>query len=184
VHRCFRLTIAATVVATGLSGAAGIGVSAAALLSTAAAAPNCPTVNATIVKAALGGSPVAPPAQTPSTNTFDGYKASVVTCTYASTINISYSTPATVADYNLALATLKHATAVKMVSGIGNGAFSGTGSNTVASYNATTKKSTTTTVTTDNLWVLVTGKTFFEISASKVTPAQEETLAKKMVPLV
>jgi hypothetical protein len=39
-------------------------------------------------------------------------------------------------------------------------------------------------VKTNNLWVLVTGKTFFEISASKVTLAQEEKLAKKMVPLV
>ena len=181
MHTRSRLTIASIIAATGF---AGIALSAAATASTAAAAPNCPTVSAAVVKAALGGSPVAPPAQTPNTNTFDGYKASVVSCTYAATINISYSTPATMADYKLALATLTHATAVKTVSGIGNAAFSGTGSNTVAAYNAATKKSTTTTVTTDNLWVLVTGKTFFEISASKVTPAQEETLAKKMVPLV
>ena len=108
----------------------------------------------------------------------------MVNCTYSSSTNISYSTPATVADYKLALATLKNAAGAKTVPGIGNGAFSGTGSNTVASYNAKTKKSTNTTVTTANLWVLVTGKTIFEISASKVTAAQEETLAKKMVPLV
>lgn len=161
-----------------------MGLSAAASVSTAAAAPNCPTISAAIVKAALGGSPVTPPAQTPTTNTFDGYKASVVDCTYASNISISYSTPATVADYKLALNTLKNVAGAKTVSGIGNDAFSGTGSNTIASYNAKTKKTTSTTVTTDNLWVLVTGKTFFEISASKVTTAQEETLAKKMVRLV
>jgi hypothetical protein len=96
----------------------------------------------------------------------------------------SYSSPASVKVYKLTLATLQHATIVKLVSGIGNGAFSETGTNTVANYNATTKKTTTTTVTTNNLWVLVTGKTIFEISASKVTVAQEEKLAKKMVPLV
>jgi hypothetical protein len=183
MQRRLRLTVAATIVATGLGGVAGLGLSAAAAVS-AAAAPNCATVSAATVKAALGGSPATPSPQTPSTNTFDGYKASAVTCTYASTISISYSTPATVADYNLALATLKNVAHAKTVSGIGNDAFSGTGGNTISSYNAKTKKTTTTNVTTDNLWVLVTGKTFFEISASKVTPAQEEALAKKMVPLV
>lgn len=73
---------------------------------------------------------------------------------------------------------------MKTVSGIGSDAFSGTGSNTVSSYNAKTKKTTNNTVKTTNLWVLVTGKTFFEISASNVSLAQEQSLAKKMVPLV
>ena len=150
----------------------------------AGAAPNCPTVSAAIVQAALGGSLTTPPAQTPSSNSFDGYKASVVNCTYSSTVNVSYSTPATVADYKLALATLTHATTVTPVSGVGNAAFSGTGKNTVSAYNPTTKKTVVTTVTTQNLWVLVTGKTFFEISASSVTLAKEEALARKMVRLV
>jgi ribosomal protein L28 len=182
VHKHLRLTIAAAIAASGLTAITGIGLSAAA--AAAAAAPNCPTVSAAVVQSALGGSPVAPPAQTANANSFDGYKASVVTCSYASTINISYSTPATTADYKLALATLSHATAEKVVSGIGNAAFSGTGSNTISAYNAKTKKSTNTTVKTVNLWVLVTGKTFVEISASGVTLAKEKALAKKMVPLV
>ena len=179
-----RLTIAATVVATGVSGVTGVSLSAVASASTGAKGPTCSTVSGAAVKAALGGSVQSLPGSSTSSNSFDGYKATVLSCTYSATVSISYSTPATVADYKLALATLKHATTVTVVSGLGNAAFSGTGTNTVGTYNPKTKKTTSTTVKTVNLWVLVTGKTFFEISASKVTLAQEKTLAKKMVPLV
>ena len=164
-----RLGVAAAVAAVG------IGVSGAASAYNAAA-PSCSTVSSSVVKAALGGSPGTPGSST-STNSFYGYKATDLSCTYSTTINVTYSTPATVGDYNKALSTLKNVAGAKLVSGIGNGAFSGTGTNNVCSSKCVSVK-------TQNLWVLVTGKSFFEISGSKVTAAQEEVLAKKMVPLV
>jgi hypothetical protein len=164
-----RLAVAAAVFI------AGIGVSGAASANTATA-PSCSTVSPSMVKAALGGSPGTPGSST-SSNSFFGYKATNLSCTYSTTINVTYSTPATVGDYNKALSTLKNVAGAKLVSGIGNGAFSGTGSNAVCSPKCVSVK-------TQNLWVLVTGKTFFEISGSKATTAQEEALAKKMVPLV
>jgi hypothetical protein len=136
------------------------------------------------VKATLGGSPGSPSTQSPSTNTFYGYTDTQLTCSYSTTAMIYYNSPATTTAFNAALKVLTGAAGVKTVSGVGSMAFGGTGTNTVGSYNAKTKKTTTTTVTTTNLWVLVTGKSFFEISASGASLAQEEALAKKMVPLV
>ncbi len=180
MQRNFRLVLTA-VIAAGFSGFGAITLTVAP--SGAATAPSCTTISTALVKSTLGGAPETASSST-STNTFDGYKATVLSCTYSATVNITYSSPATVADYKLAMKTLQHATIVKSVMGIGTSAFSGTGTNSSSVYDATTKKYKTVTVTTNNLWVLVKGKTFFEISASGTTAAKETALAKKMVPLV
>lgn len=75
--------MAAAITATGLGGFGALALGATPSSATATA-PNCPTVSATIVKAALGGSPATPPAQTANSNTFKGYKQSVVSCSYSS----------------------------------------------------------------------------------------------------
>jgi len=147
------------------------------------AAPSCSTVSSATVQAALGGTQANPGTGSTSTNSYDGYKATVLGCTYSSAVNISYSTPATAANFDKALATLKQVAGAKTVSGIGQGAFSGTGSNTISNCNAKTGKCTNKNVTDDNLWFLVTGKAIVEISAtaSSAIPAGEETLARKIV---
>jgi hypothetical protein len=170
----FRLFAALAVVAAGFVGSGGLAAPQSAFA--AGKVPTCATISPAVVKAALGGSP-GTPSSSSGTDSFLGYKQSTVGCTYSSAVTITYSTPATSAAYKSALATLKKATQVSVVTGIGNGAFTGTGTNTVCSPKCKT-------VVTDNIWVLVTGSTFFEISASKVTFAKEEALAKKMVPLV
>ena len=187
MRRPIRLMCAAMALGAGLAGVGGITVAGATLKSNAKA-PTCLTVSSSELKSVLGGTPQSTPSTGSSSNSFYGYKQTTLTCTYSTTANISYSTPATVADYKTALKTLTVAAGAKTVSGIGDGAFYGTGSNTSSSCPASTNGKPVTcknvTVTTDNLWVLVTGTTFFEISASKVTFSEEETLAKKIVSLV
>lgn len=129
-------------------------------------APGCSTVSAAVVKAAVGGAATAP---STGSGTSNGLKS--INCTY-STVSISYSTPATVAEYNTQLAMLKKATTVKTVSGIGNDAFHGTGSSCSSSGCGTVQ----------NLWFLVTGKAYVEVSPLKstITVAQVEALGKKI----
>ena len=166
----------------GLLGAGGL---AAIALAPAAARPaslSCTGVSPATVGATIGAT-VGPPNSSTSTNSFDGYKATVLACTYSSSLSISYSTPATSASWAKTEATLKGAAAAKAVSGLGKGAFSGTGSNTISSCNAKTGKCTNKTVTDDNLWVFVPGKAIVEISAtaSQVSLVREEALARKVV---
>jgi hypothetical protein len=137
-------------------------------------------ISSSVVKSELGVSVQTPPNSSISTNSFDGYKATVDDCTYSSLVNISYSTPATTGNWSKTESTLKRATAESAVSGIGNGAFSGTGSNTISTCKGT-GTCTNKTVTEDNLWFFVTGKAIVEISAAGVTSAREEALARKIV---
>jgi hypothetical protein len=170
-HR-FRMTL--TVFLAGLSAVIALGPAEAHLASV-----TCASVSPSAVKTAIGA-PVQTPNGSASTNSFDGYQASVLNCTYSSTLNISYSTPATAANWGKTETTLKRATAEKPVSGIGNGAFSGTGSNSVSTCNAKTGKCVQKSVVDNNLWFLVTGKAIVEIS-STATLAREEALARKVV---
>ncbi len=174
MHR-FRLFATLTVAAAGFVGSGAIAAGPQSAFA-AGKAPTCATISPAIVKAALGGSP-GTPSSSSGTNTFFGYKQSTVSCTYSAAVSITYSTPATSAAYKSTLSTLRKATQVTVVAGIGDGGFTGTGTNTDCSPKCKT-------VITDNIWVLVTGSTIFEISASKVTFAKEEMLARKMVPLV
>ncbi|MEI6649761.1 MAG: hypothetical protein WCO08_09015 [Actinomycetes bacterium] len=99
-----------------------------------AADPNavCAKVPASTVKADVGGTPNAPGVGTGSANFF-GFPMAEITCTYSANINITFGTPATSGNFLKAKTTLSHATAITPISGIGDGAFSGIGNNTVCS---------------------------------------------------
>ncbi len=155
----------------------------AAPAGASAKAPTCTTVSPATVKAALGGSPQAPNSNT-STNSFYGFKETSLTCSYSATAFISFSTPATTKDFKSLYTVLQHVARASTVAGLGNGAFTGTGSNTISSCPATGGTCKQKTVVTHNIWVLVTGTTIFEISASNVSFSAEEHLAKEIVRLV
>ena len=107
-----------------------------------------------------------------------GYPEQTITCTYSTDVSITFSTPATAASYKKAQTTLSHATAPSNVAGIGNGAFSGFGNNTVCTGNGTQK---CTQYKTTKLWFYVTNKSFVTIAVNNGQLPGLEKLAKAIV---
>lgn len=158
----------------GLAGLLLLGVGTATASAAPSVAANCSAVAPSTITSNLGITVSTP--SSGSTSSFGGL--SYLTCSYGSNVTITFITPATGAGYSLLMATLKKATIVKNVTGIGVAAFSGTGSSTSSTF--ANGKSTTTTVATTNLWVYA-GKAIFEISVGKGNLAHEELLAKAML---
>jgi hypothetical protein len=107
-----------------------------------------------------------------------------VTCAYGSVVTIAYGTPATVAANKTNLTDYKKAAIVTTVPAIGNAAFSVTSTNDACTY--ANGKNTCTSSTLENLWVLVTGKSYLDISGNvkTATLAKLESLAKQVVKAV
>jgi hypothetical protein len=166
-----------------LTAAVAAAVACVPAFSARAAAPTCSTISTALVKSALGIA--VQPTASSSTSSFGGH--AYLDCAYGSGAStgasIEYISPYTSAGWSSLQSMLKKAAEAKTVAGIGTGAFSGTGSSTIAS-NTPGGKTKMTTVTTENLWVYVNGKAIFEISVPKGNLMREEALAKKMVPLV
>ena len=137
----------------------------------------CAKIPASLVKADLGGSPTNGSASSGS-DSFMGYPEQTITCTYSTDVSITFSTPATAASYKKAQTTLSHATAPSNVAGIGNGAFSGFGNNTVCTGNGTQK---CTQYKTTKLWFYVTNKSFVTIAVNNGQLPGLEKLAKAIV---
>ena len=189
----FRKSVSRMALSATLAGAAAtIEVALFSPVTSAATAgpPNCSAVSVWMVKAALGGSPSTPSIGSTTILSPTGGELSTVDCDYG-TVTISYSTRATVAEYKTQFAMAQLAAAaydsrekVTQVSGIGNDAFNLTISGRFCPHegNGPCIHSI------EELDVLVTGKTYFEITAEtisgSVNVAHYETLAKEIVSLV
>ena len=138
----------------------------------------CAKIPAALVKADVGGSPTNGSPSSGS-DSFLGYPEQTITCTYSTNINITFSTPATAASYKKAQTTLTHATTPTTIPGIGNGAFSGFGNNTVCTGNGTQK---CTQYKTTKLWFYVANKSFVTIAVDNGQLPGLEKLAKAIVP--
>jgi len=138
----------------------------------------CAKIPTSIVKADVGGAPANPNASTGS-DSFLGYPEQTITCTYSTGINITFSTPATATSFAKAQNTLSHATSPASVAGIGSGAFSGMGNNTVCSGTGTQK---CTQFKTTKLWFYVANKSFVTIAVDNGKLPGLEKLAKAIIP--
>ncbi len=138
----------------------------------------CAKIPASLVKADVGGSPTNGSASSGS-DSFLGYPEQTITCTYSNNISITFSTPATAASYKKAQNTLSHATTPTNIPGIGNGAFSGFGNNSVCTGNGTQK---CTQFKTTKLWFYVANKSFVTIDVDNGQLPGLEKLAKAIIP--
>jgi hypothetical protein len=138
----------------------------------------CTKIPASLVKADVGGTPTNANASTGSDGFF-GYPEQTITCTYSTGINLTFSTPATAASFSKAQNTLSHATSPASVAGIGSGAFSGIGNNTVCSGTGTQK---CTQFKTTKLWFYVANKSFVTIAVDNGKLPGLEKLAKAIIP--
>ena len=98
----------------------------------------CAKVPVSTVKSDVGGSPNKPGVGSGSENFF-GFPMTDITCSYSGSVNITFGTPANAANFLKAKTTLSHATTISPLTGIGDGAFSGFGNNTVCSGSGTQK---------------------------------------------